>query len=56
MQMISLLTDNTKYATTLFHKIQEVSKEIGLQVNMEKTEYMNINQSNTENLKNSTGI
>ena len=44
---IALLTDNIKDATTIFHKIEELgSKEIGLQVNMEKTEYKNINHAN----------
>ena len=31
-----------------FTKKEEISKDIGLQVNMEKSEYMNINQANTE--------
>ena len=53
---IAVSTYNIKDATSLFHKIEEVSKEIGIQVNMEKTEYMNINQANTENLKSSTRI
>ena len=52
---IAVLTENIKCHYTL-HKIEEVSKEIGLQVNTEKTEYININQALTENLKSSTGI
>ena len=43
------LTDNIKDANTLLNKLEEVSKEIGLNINTAKTEYMTLNIDNTDN-------
>ena len=42
-----ILTDSLKDATSLIHKIEEVSKELGLQINTGKTEYTSFNKAIT---------
>ena len=46
---LAVVTDNIKDANTLLNKLEEVSKEIGLNINTAKTEYMTLNIDNTDN-------
>ena len=52
---LAVVTDNIKDANTLLNKLEEVSKEIGLNINTAKTEYMTLNIDNTDNTNSLNG-
>ena len=41
---LAIVTDKTSEATILLHKIENTAKEIGLNINSGKTEFISINQ------------
>ena len=47
---IAITTDTLKDAKTLLHKIEEIANNIGLKVNIDKTEYMSYNLNNDINI------
>ena len=44
---IAITTNNLSEAKLLLHIIEKSAKEIGLHINVDKTEYMTFNQHNT---------
>ena len=54
-QDLAIVTDNVKDANTLLIKLEEATKEIGLNINTAKTEYMTLNLDNTDKIKSLSG-
>ena len=48
---LAIVTDKTSEATILLHKIENTAKEIGLNINAGKTEFISINQGKNEKPK-----
>ena len=48
---LAIVTDKTSEATILLHKIENTAKEIGLNINAGKTEFISINQGENEKIK-----
>ena len=52
---IAVTSNTLKYTNTLLMKIESAAKEIGLSINTDKTEYININQNNNMQMKSICG-
>ncbi|CAM1311015.1 Uncharacterised protein r2_g2141 [Pycnogonum litorale] len=52
---LAVLADVLKYATFLLHSIERTSKEIGLYLNADKTEFICLNQDASEGMKSLNG-
>ena len=52
---VAIMSDNVKDANTMLHNIEEVAAEIVLRVNVDKTEYISLNQKNNNGIKNLKG-
>ena len=52
---MSVTSNTLKNANTLLLKIESAAKEIGLSINTDKTEYININQNNNMHMKSICG-
>ena len=52
---LALVTYKTSEATILLHKIENTAKEIGLNINAGKTEFISINQAENEKMKSLNG-
>ena len=48
---LAIVTDKTSEATILLHKIENTAKEIGLNIDAGKTEFISINQGENEKIK-----
>ena len=44
------MTNSIEEANTILHQIEEISKDIGLCINVSKTEYMSLNQDSSVNM------
>ena len=50
---LAIISNHDKNDETMFHKIEKIAEKIGLKININKTEYMSINQDkNTLKIKN----
>ena len=52
---LAIVTDKTSESTILLHKIENTAKEIGLNINAGKTEFISINQGENEKIKSLNG-
>ena len=52
---LAIVTDKTSEATIILHKIENTAKEIGLNINSSKTEFISINQGENEKMKSLNG-
>ena len=52
---LAIVTDKTTEATILLHKIENTAKEIGFNINAGKTEFISINQGESEKMKSLNG-
>ena len=52
---IAVTSNNLKYTNTLLLKIELAAKEIGLNINTDKTEYINFNQNNNLHMESISG-
>ena len=52
---LAIVTDKTSEDTILLHKIENTAKEIGLNINAGKTEFISINQGENEKMKSLNG-
>ena len=52
---LAIVTDKTSEAKILLHKIENTAKEIGLNINAGKTEFISINQVENEKIKSLNG-
>ena len=47
---LGIVSDNMSEATIILHKIENTAKEIGLNINSGKTEFISINQGENEKM------